>query len=384
MPLLAAGHKRTGACPTFERPVLQRDGHLVRVPLVGGAMSASQARAIAQAAEAHGSGTIELTNRGNLQVRGVRDDDLAAVLAQLRDVGLGHRHAAVVTVSPFAAPVEHQFRHDLLAALDDLLVDGPALAPKFTVHVDDADGGTAHRRAEAVLTPADSGWRVRVAPLGEQEVTAEEALALVVALADACRSEGAHARVADLVTVSGVEAVRAALPLPVRSWAPIEPLAASLSGPLGASPAPGGARTAFGGARLGRIGPDVLTGLADLVDARPGAELRVTPWRSFAVVVPDDGGRSVHDAVHELAALGLIVGTDDPAADVVACTGAAGCWQTEVDTLAEAERQIARRSSGGSSLHVTGCDKRCATRSPVACTLVGRPDGSGFDEVAAS
>src|SRR6478735_1103259 len=98
MPLLAAGHKRTGACPTFDRPVLQRDGHLVRVPLVGGAISSSQARTIARLAEAYGSGIVELTNRGNLQVRGVGDDAVGTVLAQLRDVGLGHRHAALVTI----------------------------------------------------------------------------------------------------------------------------------------------------------------------------------------------------------------------------------------------------------------------------------------------
>ena len=80
------------------------------------------------------------------------------------------------------------------------------------------------------------------------------------------------------------------------------------------------------------------------------------------------------------------------------CIGAAGCWQTEADTLVEAERVVALRASGAAvagpikaggesdtstgTIHVTGCDKRCATRGPVATTFIGRTDGSGFDEVA--
>ncbi|VVE71926.1 precorrin-3B synthase [Pandoraea captiosa] len=49
-----------------------RDGGLCRVKLPGGKLSATQAVAIANAAETFASGTIELTNRANLQLRGVR------------------------------------------------------------------------------------------------------------------------------------------------------------------------------------------------------------------------------------------------------------------------------------------------------------------------
>src|SRR4051812_13299003 len=106
MPLLAAGHKRTGACPTFDRPVLQRDGYLLRIPLVGGALTGPQAAALADIGGALGNGIIELTTRGNLQVRGLRSEVLDGALATLRAVGLGDRSAALVTISPFAGPAE--------------------------------------------------------------------------------------------------------------------------------------------------------------------------------------------------------------------------------------------------------------------------------------
>src|SRR5689334_15242344 len=99
MPLLAVGHKRTGACPTFERPVLQRDGLLLRIPLVGGALDPAQAAAVAAVAVEHGNGIIELTNRGNLQVRGLSDRSVAPATAALRACGLGARDAALATIS---------------------------------------------------------------------------------------------------------------------------------------------------------------------------------------------------------------------------------------------------------------------------------------------
>ena len=86
MPLLAAGHKRTGACPTFDRPVLQRDGYLLRVPLIGGSLTTDQARAVAHMAATHGNALIELTNRGNLQVRGIGEGAVARSLDGLRAV----------------------------------------------------------------------------------------------------------------------------------------------------------------------------------------------------------------------------------------------------------------------------------------------------------
>ena len=153
-------------------------------------------------------------------------------------------------------------------------------------------------------------------------------------------------------------------------------------GPLGVATAPDGSTVVVAAARLGRIDPVTFVGLAELVDRWDGASLHVTPWRSFAVVLPPAGGPPPTAVVEALAGLGLITHAAHPAVGVIACIGVAGCWQTAADTLAEAERQVAGRTRGG-VLHISGCDKRCATRSPAAVTLLGRPDGSGFDRIEA-
>lgn len=379
MSMLAVGHKRTGACPTFGRPVLQRDGYLLRVPLVGGALTAAQAVAIADISGSLGNGIIELTNRGNLQVRGLRTEALDAALASLRELGLGSGAAALVTISPFAGSAEQALRHELVANLGDALADGSMLSPKFVAHVDDAAQTTSGRRAEASLCLVDGLCRIRIAQLGEAETTLALAVRTVAALADACRSVADDARVADVIDERGFVWLHAVLPVDLEVWTDAGPArtAAPVAGPY---VAPGGESFVLAGARFGRID---ARSLAQLVALR--SDLRVTPWRSIAVAVPTADDVAEGSLLDRLACLGMIVDPADAAAGVVSCIGAAGCWQTEADTLTEAERFVAEQEAGAAAVpgivHVSGCDKRCATREPVGVTLLGRPDGSGFDEV---
>jgi precorrin-3B synthase len=85
----------SSACPSLRRIVAARDGGLCRIKLFGGALHAEQAFAIADAADAHTSGVIELTNRGNLQLRGVQTGQEAALSERLLQAGLGAQRFVV-------------------------------------------------------------------------------------------------------------------------------------------------------------------------------------------------------------------------------------------------------------------------------------------------
>ena len=63
-----------GWCPSALRPMQSGDGFVVRIRPHGGRLSAEQAEGIADLAERHGNGLIDLTGRANLQIRGVRAD----------------------------------------------------------------------------------------------------------------------------------------------------------------------------------------------------------------------------------------------------------------------------------------------------------------------
>ncbi|RKF50243.1 precorrin-3B synthase [Paraburkholderia fungorum] len=97
---------RPSACPGLLRIVAARDGGICRIKLPGGELSAAQAIVIADASMWHASGVIELTNRANLQVRGVRSGHETALIAALVDAGLGPAigPTAEPTVGPTVGP----------------------------------------------------------------------------------------------------------------------------------------------------------------------------------------------------------------------------------------------------------------------------------------
>ena len=90
----AASLLRPSACPGLWRVVPARDGGICRVKLPGGLLTSAQARAVAEAARLCGSGVLELTNRSNLQLRGVRDENHEPLVPRLLAAGLGPRNPA--------------------------------------------------------------------------------------------------------------------------------------------------------------------------------------------------------------------------------------------------------------------------------------------------
>ncbi|MET0407687.1 MAG: precorrin-3B synthase, partial [Hyphomicrobium sp.] len=71
--MTSAAHLIKGWCPGALRPMRSGDGLLVRIRPRAGAFSLSALSTIAEVAAGFGSGEIDLTNRGNLQIRGISE-----------------------------------------------------------------------------------------------------------------------------------------------------------------------------------------------------------------------------------------------------------------------------------------------------------------------
>ena len=146
----AASLLRPSACPGLWRVVPARDGGICRVKLPGGLLTSAQARAVAEAARLYGSGVLELTNRSNLQLRGVREECQAPLVQHLLAAGLGPRHPAAddvrnLLLSPAAGRDRsaHLDTPPLAGRLLALLENTPelhALSAKFALQL---DGGEA-------------------------------------------------------------------------------------------------------------------------------------------------------------------------------------------------------------------------------------------------
>jgi precorrin-3B synthase len=424
----AIGTLRASACPGLLRIVAARDGGICRIRLPGGALSHDDAIAVADAAHAHASGVIELTNRANLQIRGVRAGEEHALIERLLAAGLGPRAAAAdaadaadaSTATPLANPAADDVRNvmlspaagfdraalfdttDLAAQILDLLqreARFAALSPKFALLLDGGEQlamlGHPHDIWLAALQAGDNGGPrfafglAGCAPVAPDDLPAlgavrpEHVVALVGALVHAfldlaapeeMRMRDLLARIPAAAVLAHIEAhvethtaVRGSLSRDASIAAWRRPRARpSLRFGAHAQSEPG--LSYIGGApALGRVDAPTLRELASLArDAGNGA-LRITPWQS--VLLPDVRTQAAPSTLLRLASLGFACDRSLPFARLVACTGSSGCAKGHADTKADA-RKLAARLPADVDVHLSGCTRSCAAAHPVPFTLL--------------
>jgi precorrin-3B synthase len=349
-----------GWCPTLTQPMRSGDGLLVRVKPPGAVVTAAAARVLARAAAQDGNGTIELTNRASLQVRGLSVETVPRFVAAMVAARLAHgdpevEHRRMVVASPLAGDDPGVSRHAAAVAADieamlaretrlaalpskfGFLVDGGGVLPVGAASADirvTLDGDACMVTADG----AQLGFTCE--PADAAAVVARMALDFIDYPA------GSPRRMRDLATAStrSVPAPNAVGWLSYRS-----------SG-----------RGAFGvGLPFGVADPTTLVSLADASERFGDGTLRVTPWRALAIP-----GVTEPDAVGEtIATLGLIATPNDPRVRMFACPGQPACASATVATRADAMQLAALGFAG--TLHVAGCAKGCAHPTPSDITLVG-------------
>ena len=354
-----------GWCPGVLRPMDSGDGLLVRIRPLCGALSLDQAAGIADLAGRLGNGHIDLTRRANLQIRGLTDRRLPALLEGLSSLGLLDRDAGTearrnLMVSPLAGldPTECFDVRPIAAALDRALEadDGlQALPAKFGFAID--GGGSlsiAGERADISLAATGNAFAFGLdTPTGTRwlgSVALDQAVPVAVTAARAFVGVADHGRMRD-----HVDKVRPSLP-------PVEVLPRPGSRHLGLLDCAVGVAAPFGRLEAGQL--ERLVGLASRAKA---SELRLSPWRSVYI-----GGRD-RALLEGARAIGLIVDDNDPLLQIDACPGAPDCASGSVDTRGDARRLAALAAETGyrGSIHVSGCAKGCARSLPADLTLVG-------------
>ncbi|PWC77095.1 precorrin-3B synthase [Azospirillum sp. TSH64] len=396
--------RRRGACPGVLAPMQVGDGLLLRVRVPAGVLPADHARQIAELGSRYGNGLIDLSQRGNLQLRGIAADGLEPVTDTLRGMGHVSGDAASEAVrnvlcSPTAG-LDPTAAMDVWAAartLDARLAEDAALhrlPPKFGWLV--CGGGIGHLADSStdVRFDAVDGERFRVSLGGTLAKAAPLGL---------CRADD----VADVASVLGRAflELRATLPEPPRRMAGL--VAAIGTDEIGKrlsrliSPLPPGERIKVRGTHLmdvfgdaepphpnllpkeekeSRVGeaPSFLTTafpfgrltattLAALASAC--AEIRITPWRALILVAPSKDAEAVAHT-H-----GAILSHTDHRLKLTACSGAGGCDVGTTDTHAAA-LAIAERAGPlldpVRMVHVSGCAKGCAHPAIADVTLTAR------------
>jgi precorrin-3B synthase len=343
------------ACPGALQVHQAADGALARVRLPGGMITAGQLEALAHAATEYGNGTLELTVRGNVQLRGVRDT--AAVADAAAGAGLlpspDHERVRNIIASPLSGRVGGLADvRPWVAGLDRGIQSDPELVRlpgRFMFGLDDGTGDISGLRADVgahvleeqtalLLAGRDTGVRLAF----------DQVVPTLLAVARRFVSvRGKAWRVSELddtsVLVSDFEATA--------PGGTIHPPV--LRPPVGWILQDDGQVTLGAAVPLG-----VLEARQAHFVAAIDAPVVITPWRSLLVCDLADG---VADAsLRVLAPLGLVFDENSPWLRVSACVGSPGCEKSLADVRAEASRAVAEHTSPG-HVHYVGCERACGS-----------------------
>ncbi|SEG80505.1 precorrin-3B synthase [Bosea lathyri] len=421
---------RRGWCPSTLRPMETGDGWLVRLHPPGARLDPTQMRRIAALARQHGNGLVEISARGNLQIRGVKPQAHPALVAsllaeQLVDEHDGQGPQRLTLVSPLAGdgagrplsphPEERRRRVSkdgpdgsgasgsilrdaiskemapqdegsgeriepvdaaALAEVIEAVVRGIADLPaKTCVVVDDGgalslDGFPADIRVQGIAGKVAIGLpgAIWLGPI-EADAAADVTARLLAAFAAHHRHALQTIRRLRDLPEDALAALVAASGLP-RTHAPAPRPAAKRAGLFTGH---GGRFAAIIGLPFGRSDAATLDLLCAMAESFGDGDIRLSPWRGIAF---RGLRRSDADALLGLGdELGLITDDDDPRLSVQACAGKPACLRAQTPTMADAAllaQAATKLLAGGLTMHVSGCVKSCAHPGPSALTLVGR------------
>jgi precorrin-3B synthase len=415
------------------RIVAARDGGICRIKLPGGVLQAAQAHAIAHAAGRYATGVIDITNRANLQVRGVRAGQEPALIDALLSAGLGPSNNSTVALAsaddlrnlmqsptagrdPFALVDTSALAAEILTQMQTE-PRFAALSPKFAVLL---DGG---ERLAMLEHPHDIWLSAQDHPDGARfvlglagcppldtpdtpdtprpltlnrhaqplvTVTPAQVPTLIIALLHTFLdlASADHTRMRHLLAAYPAQAVLQhaqryvdfSLTLPPSDEPALVAWRRAKADPalrFGAHPQRVDNMWHVGGEPpLGRLDAATLRALASLSESAGSATLCMTPWQS--IVLPDIATPAVPSTLARLAELGLICDPQHPLARLIACAGSTGCAKSMADTKADALRlaeQLPFPAGQATQVHLSGCARSCAAAHCAPYTLLAVAPG---------
>ncbi|MDT5097631.1 MAG: precorrin-3B synthase [Mycobacterium sp.] len=343
------------------------DGALARVRLPGGMIAPRQLEALAHAATRFGSPAMELTSRGNIQIRAVQDTEALADAVAAAGLLPSATHERVRNI--VASPLSGRLGGDAdvrewLHRLDAAICAEPALAAlpgRFWFGIDDGRGDVSGLAADAgahvcgdsvavLLAGRDTG--VRIPPPDVVPTLVSVARRFLKFREDAWR-------VAELADPAALIEGLPRFAEPGATWPPVS------------RPPVGWISQDDGRIALGAVAPlGVLTARVAEYLAAIDAPMVITPWRSVLVCDLVDGVADA--ALRVLAPMGLVFDDNSPWLDVSACTGSPGCEHSAADVRADAARVVGDSSTA--HRHFVGCERACGSP-PSGEVLIATGDG---------
>ncbi len=393
------------ACPGLFYATPTQDGTLSRIRIPGGVLDAEQAIALCDLADSFGAGSLQVTNRANVQIRAKIPE---SAIVELQKIGLASPIAEVdairnIMASPTAgidAQASIEVR-PLIEAWNQYLISHLELAvlsEKFSVALDGGEAVSIHDRPNDIALVAIDSTLFRLhLSVGERgdapsdvgvAVHVDNCLAVLSEIAEFYReqtikrlkdqSSRRKPRLREILNEIGID--RCLQAIDQRLLIRLQPCDHFIRNPI--------AKYGHLGVHLqrqpdlsyigvvlplGHLNTKQLRKLAALATQYGCGELRLTPWQN--VLITDLAESAIAIVQNEIEALGLHWSETNAYAAIVACTGKPGCaasaTHTKQDAHAIANYLQQFKRDRPINIHVSGCDKSCAQHVQADITLIG-------------
>jgi len=346
------------------------DGLLVRLRPVAGSIAPDQLGRMADAAGRFGNGVLEVTRRGNLQIRGLTPESAVEFAEAVDALGVNVMTGVPIEAGPLAGLDAREIAdpRPLAGAIRESIAEAglaSRLGPKVSVVV---DGGGAlpmdDVAADVRLAACDEReWLLSVGGIAKESrplgVLAEkEAANAVLSLLGAIATKGLSARGKDL-RPQGLDGT-------------FQRNIERHNYPVGTFLLKKGSFALGVGLPFGQASAEALRFFAENAAACGAPEIRFAPGR--ALLALGLAAEECERLREEVRALGFVTDAADPRLFIAACAGSPACASAFIDTkdiAASVARSAADLLDGSFILHVSGCPKGCARPPAPGLSLAG-------------
>ena len=332
-----------GFCPTLKTPIFASDGLLLRIRPHLNFLNTPKLIALCDLCDKYGSGIMELTNRGSIQIRGIRESEHKVFVKEIFEKKIlreSDNSDLNITINPFwkYGDINHRIYNDLTK------LKLPTLPAKFGFIIDSGEMLT--------LKNISSDIRIENTKFNQIIIRAEGALKGKIVKPQEVNpfimkmtkwflknKEKKISRMADLL-------LKKELP---KSWLQEEPIQKCYE------ILPNNLKLGqVLGIKLGRF---KAKDLKKLLLSCSSPKVRFTPFKMIIL-----------EKVKDITDDNFIYNKSDSLLNISACSGINYCLNSSVDTFKLANRI---KNYTNANVHITGCEKNCGINNNTKFLLSG-------------
>lgn len=362
---------RRGWCPSLFKPMETGDGFLCRIKPFFSSITSDQARFIANISEQYGNGYINLSQKGNLQLRGFTRENIDLVIPQVVNAHLSSDSENMeekrnIMISPLwdIDPLRHAKVKKIAYELQTALQDHPNIHPltgKFSFLIDGGEQyGLQNIYTDVNIRAYGDQWTIQLGKF-EHVILCEshQIIPIVLEIMQFC----IHHQMKRLLSPENAEHYFKETSY---STIPFKNAKEQIALPIGSLQFSTVSLVHIGVA-FGLLKARHLLHLANITEQYGNGTIRFTPWHS--ILLPYCAAEALSDLAD------FITDEYDPRLYITVCPGKPFCMQGQQATMQDVSGLLSLWTNQTQKLHLSGCAKGCASPEVNPVTLCATPKG---------